>query len=45
MPTVGVAAFPNENTDPLREWAERSYNGHYWTDMPQWAYRSIGIIR
>ena len=33
MPPVGVAAFPNENTDPLRECAERSYNGHHWTDM------------
>ena len=31
---VGVAAFPHENTIPLREWAERSYNIQHWTDMP-----------
>ena len=31
---VGVAAFPRENTVPLREWAERSFNVQHWTDMP-----------
>ena len=31
---VAVAAFPHENTVPLREWAERSYNVKHWTDMP-----------
>ena len=31
---VAVAAFPHENTIPLREWAERSYNVKHWTDMP-----------
>ena len=31
---VAVAAFPHENTVPLREWAERSYNVQHWTDMP-----------
>jgi pimeloyl-ACP methyl ester carboxylesterase len=31
---VGVAAFPYENTVPIREWAERSYNVQHWTDMP-----------
>ncbi len=31
---VGVAAFPHENTVPLREWAERSFNVQHWTDMP-----------
>ena len=31
---VGVAAFPRENTVPLREWAERSFNIQHWTDMP-----------
>ncbi len=31
---VGVAAFPKENTVPVREWAERSYNIQHWTDMP-----------
>ena len=31
---VAVAAFPRENTVPLREWAERSYNIQHWTDMP-----------
>ena len=31
---VGVAAFPRENTVPLREWTERSFNIQHWTDMP-----------
>ena len=31
---VGVAAFPSENTVPLREWSERGYNVQHWTDMP-----------
>ena len=31
---VAIAAFPNENTVPLREWSERSYNVQHWTDMP-----------
>lgn len=31
---VAVAAFPRENTVPLREWSERSYNVQHWTDMP-----------
>ncbi len=31
---VAVAAFPRENTVPLREWAERSFNVQHWTDMP-----------
>ena len=31
---VSVAAFPHENTVPLREWAERSYNVQHWTNMP-----------
>ena len=31
---VGIAAFPHENTMPLREWTERSYNVQHWTDMP-----------
>ena len=31
---VAVAAFPHENTIPVREWAERSYNIQHWTDMP-----------
>ena len=31
---VAVAAFPSENTVPLREWSERGYNVQYWTDMP-----------
>ncbi len=31
---VAVAAFPHENTVPLREWAERSFNIQQWTDMP-----------
>jgi len=31
---VPVAAFPGENTVPLREWAERSFNLQHWTDMP-----------
>ena len=31
---VGVAAFPRENTVPIREWSERSYNVQHWTDMP-----------
>ena len=31
---VAVAAFPAENTVPLREWAERSFNIQQWTDMP-----------
>ena len=31
---VGVAAFPVENTVPLREWSERAYNVQHWTDMP-----------
>ena len=31
---VGIAAFPHENTIPLREWAERSYNIQHWTNMP-----------
>lgn len=31
---VGVAAFPRENTVPLREWSERAYNVQHWTDMP-----------
>jgi len=31
---VAVAAFPGENTVPLREWAERSFNLQHWTDMP-----------
>jgi pimeloyl-ACP methyl ester carboxylesterase len=31
---VAVAAFPHENTIPLREWAERFYNVKHWTDMP-----------
>ncbi len=31
---VAVAAFPRENTVPLREWAERSFNIQHWTDMP-----------
>ena len=30
----GIASFPGENTVPLREWAERSYNIQHWTDMP-----------
>lgn len=30
----GIASFPGENTVPLREWAERSYNVQHWTDMP-----------
>ncbi len=31
---VGVAAFPSENTVPIREWSERSFNVQHWTDMP-----------
>ncbi|HIM37922.1 MAG TPA: epoxide hydrolase [Dehalococcoidia bacterium] len=31
---VGIASFPKENTVPLREWAERSFNIQQWTDMP-----------
>ena len=31
---VAVASFPGENSVPLREWAERSYNVQHWTDMP-----------
>ena len=31
---VAVAAFPRENTVPLREWTERSFNVQHWTDMP-----------
>ena len=31
---VGVAAFPRENTVPLREWSDRGYNVQHWTDMP-----------
>jgi len=31
---VAVAAFPSENTVPLREWSERGYNVQHWTDMP-----------
>lgn len=31
---VAVAAFPRENTVPLRDWAERSFNIQQWTDMP-----------
>ena len=31
---VAVASFPGENSIPLREWAERSYNVQHWTDMP-----------
>ncbi|MDA1127676.1 MAG: epoxide hydrolase [Chloroflexi bacterium] len=31
---VGIAAFPRENSVPLREWAERSFNIQQWTDMP-----------
>jgi len=31
---VGVAAFPSENTVPLREWSDRGYNVQHWTDMP-----------
>jgi len=31
---VGVAAFPSENTVPIREWSERGYNVQHWTDMP-----------
>ena len=30
----GIASFPGENTVPLRELAERSYNIQHWTDMP-----------
>ncbi|GIS94307.1 MAG: hypothetical protein CM1200mP22_15440 [Dehalococcoidia bacterium] len=29
----GIASFPGENTVPIREWAERSYNVQHWTDM------------
>ena len=31
---VGIAAFPSENTVPIREWSERSFNVQHWTDMP-----------
>ena len=31
---VAIASFPRENTVPLREWAERSFNIQQWTDMP-----------
>ena len=31
---VAIAAFPKENSVPLREWAERSFNVQHWTDMP-----------
>ena len=31
---VAIAAFPSENTVPLREWSERAYNVQHWTDMP-----------
>ena len=34
VPT-GVAAFPAEISRPPREWAERSYNLHHWTQMPR----------
>ena len=33
VPT-GIAAFPSENTVPIREWSERGYNVQHWTDMP-----------
>jgi pimeloyl-ACP methyl ester carboxylesterase len=29
-----MAAFPAEISRPPREWCERSYNVHQWTDMP-----------
>ena len=31
---VAIASFPRENSVPLREWAERSFNIQQWTDMP-----------
>ena len=31
---VAIASFPQENSVPLREWAERSFNIQQWTDMP-----------
>ncbi|MDA1271919.1 MAG: epoxide hydrolase [Chloroflexi bacterium] len=31
---VAIASFPKENSVPLREWAERSFNVQQWTDMP-----------
>ena len=31
----GYARFPNEITRPPREWAERMFDVHRWTDMPR----------
>ena len=31
---MAIASFPRENSVPLREWAERSFNIQQWTDMP-----------
>jgi pimeloyl-ACP methyl ester carboxylesterase len=31
----GVAVFPKDLGRPPREWAERSYNVHQWTEMPR----------
>ena len=33
VPTA-VASFPGENTVPIREWSERSFNVQQWTEMP-----------
>lgn len=34
VPTA-VALFPADTPTPPREWAERSYNVHRWTDLPR----------